>query len=258
MKELSAGIHNVLNSTRKRHLSVKQFVEGINSSDAGIKANLSTVLQSVRGTKQFWFLKKSDVMAMIREFGPPTLFLTFSCAEYDSFDIERYLRKLNNVPDSYPMGRLCTEDPISVSRKFSQKFRDFFTTVLLQGEVLGEVTHYFWKKEYQFRGAPHYHVLLWIKDAPVIGVDSEHAITEWIDNRITCHIPDEKVSPELYRLVTKYQLHKCSKYCRCKKKYDSSYVTHCKFGFPWEVTDETILNIVEDSLKSRSKVYHLQ
>ena len=84
-----------------------------------------------------------------------------------------------------------------MSRKFSQKFRDFFTTVLLQGEVLGEITHYFWKKENQSRGAPHYHVLLWVKDEPVIGVDSEHAITEWIDNRITCHIPDEKVSPEL-------------------------------------------------------------
>ena len=104
MRELSAGIYNVLNSTSRKHLSVKQFVDGINSSDSGIEANLSTVLQSVRGTKQFWFLKKSDVMAMIREFGPPT-----------SVDIERYLRKVNKVPDSYPIGRLCTEDPISVS-----------------------------------------------------------------------------------------------------------------------------------------------
>ena len=90
--------------------------------------------------------------------------------------------------------------------------------MLLDGKVLGEVTHYFWKKEYQSRGAPHYHVLLWIKDAPVIGVDSEDTIIAWIKNRITCHIPDEKVSPELYRLVKKYQLHKCSSYCRCKKK----------------------------------------
>ena len=83
-------------------------------------------------------------MAMIREFGSPTLFLTFSCAEYDSVNIERYLRKMNKVPDSYPIGRLCTEDLISVSWKFSQKFREFFTTVLLQGKVLEEVAHYFW------------------------------------------------------------------------------------------------------------------
>ena len=237
---------------------MKQFVDGINSADAGIEANLSTVLQSVRGTKQFWFRQKGDVLAMIREFGCPTLFLTFSCAEYDSVDIDRYLRKVNKVPKSYPIERLCIEDPISVSRKFSQKFHDFFDTVLIKGAVLGEVTHSFWKKEYQSRGAPHYHVLLWIKDAPVIGVDPEHVVTEWINKRISCHIPDEKGSPELHRLVTKYQLHKCSNYCRRKKKYKSAYVTRCKFGFPREVVDETVLNKVEDSLKSRSKVYHLQ
>ena len=258
MRELSGGIYNVLNSTSRRHQTVKQFVDGINGSDASIEANLCTVLQSVRGTKQFWYRQKGDVLAMIREFGCPTLFLTFSCAEYDSVEIGRYLRKVNEVAPSYPIQRLCTEDPISVSRKFTQKFRDFFSTVLVKGQVLGEVTHYFWKKEYQSRGAPHYHLILWIRDAPVIGVDPEDKVTAWIDKRITCHIPDEKISPELHRLVTKYQLHKCSSYCRRKKKYGSAYVTQCKFGFPREVGDETVLNNVEDSLKSRSKIYHLK
>ena len=58
--ELSGGIYNVLKSSSRSH-TVKQFVDGINSSDAGIEANLSTVLQSVRGTKQFWFCQKGDV-----------------------------------------------------------------------------------------------------------------------------------------------------------------------------------------------------
>ena len=57
---------------------------------------------------------------MVREYGPPTLFLTLSCAEYDSLEIATYLRKVNNVSDSYPIGKLCTEDPISVSRIFSK------------------------------------------------------------------------------------------------------------------------------------------
>ena len=126
LRELSSGIYNVLNSTSRRHQTVKQFVDGINGSDASIEANLCTVLQSVRGTKQFWYCQKGDVLAMIREFGCPTLFLTFSCAEYDSVEIGRYLRKVNEVAPSYPIQRLCTEDPISVSRKFTQKFRDFF------------------------------------------------------------------------------------------------------------------------------------
>jgi len=47
---------------------------------------------------------------------------------------------------SYPIGKLCAEDPISVSRKFSKKFHNFFNTVILKGEVLGKVLHSFWKK----------------------------------------------------------------------------------------------------------------
>ena len=86
---------------------------------------------------------------MICEFGPPTLFLTFSCAEYDSPDIAAYLRKVNNVPDNYPIGKLCAEDPISVSRKFSKKFHDFFNEVIIKGKVLGSIINFFWKKEYQ-------------------------------------------------------------------------------------------------------------
>ena len=85
-------------------------------------------------------------MTMICEYGSPTLFLTFSCAEYDSPEIERYLGKMNNVHPKYPIPKLCTEDPISVSQKFSQKFHDFFSTVIVKGKVLGHVALYFWKK----------------------------------------------------------------------------------------------------------------
>ena len=85
------------------------------------------MLHSVRGTKQYWFVRKSELRCMIREWGSPTFFLTFSC---ESPDIANYLRKVNDVPPSYNIGRLCTEDPISVSRKFSMKFHSFFQTVL--------------------------------------------------------------------------------------------------------------------------------
>ena len=143
MRQLAEGIYNVLNSTGKRHLIVKQYMEGINSSDSNTEANLYTVLQSVRGTKQFWYQKKSDVMAMVREYGSPTLFLTLSCAEYDSVDIDA---KVNNVTETYPTSKLRVEDPVSVSRKFSQIFRDFFNSVLVKGAVFVKVVHFFWKR----------------------------------------------------------------------------------------------------------------
>ena len=99
---------------------------------------------------------------------------------------------------------LRSEDTISVSRKFSLKFHAFFKTVLLKGEVLGTVEHFYWKKEYQAHGAPHYHVFLWIKDAPVIGRDDPDVVLSWMQERITCNIPNKQSDSELHSLVTRY------------------------------------------------------
>ena len=57
---------------------------------------------------------------MVCEFGTPTPFLTFSCAEYDSHGIADYLKTVSNVPEGYGVGKLCTEDPILVSRQSSR------------------------------------------------------------------------------------------------------------------------------------------
>ena len=57
-----------------------------------------------------------------------------------------------------------------------------------------------------------YHVPLWIRDAPVIGKDDPDKVLAWIQDRRTCHIPDKNSNPELYQLVTRYQLHICRSY----------------------------------------------
>ena len=251
-------IYNVLKSTKSQPMSVSKLLHSVEASDEYLEANLCTMLQSVRGTKQYWFVRQSELKCMIREWGSPTLFLTFSCAEYESPDITEFLRKVNNVPSNYNIGKLCTEDPISVSRKFSLKFHAFFRKVILNGEVLGKVDHFYWKKEYQARGAPHYHVLVWIRDAPVIGQDDPGKVLGWIQERITSHIPDKNSSPELYRLVTRYQLHKCSSYCKRRRKCpNNTFITRCRFGFPRQVCDNTKLNPVQESLKSRNRIYQL-
>uniref|UniRef100_A0A1X7TAZ5 Helitron helicase-like domain-containing protein n=1 Tax=Amphimedon queenslandica TaxID=400682 RepID=A0A1X7TAZ5_AMPQE len=118
------------------------------------------MLAPIRGTNQYWFSVKGEVKAIIAECGSPTLFLTLSCAEYDSADIAQYLRK------------------------------DFFNIVILQRGVLGKVEQYYVTKEHQMRGAPHYHILLWIENAPVVGIDRPEEVCSFIQDRITCHIPD--------------------------------------------------------------------
>ena len=257
LREISAGVYNLLKSTRGRPMSVSALLHGVSTSDERLEANLSTMLQSVRGTKQYWFARQSELRCMVRAWGSPTLFLTFSCAEYESADIERYLRKVNDVPPSYNIGKLCTDDPVSVSRKFSLKFHAFFRTVLLKGAVLGAVDHFYWKKEYQARGAPHYHVLVWIRDAPVIGRDDPERVLAWLQERITCRIPDRDTDPDLHRLVTRYQLHKCNAYCKRRRKCGRTFITRCRFGFPRPPCETATLNCVEDALKARKKIYQL-
>ena len=103
----------------------------------------------------------------------------------------------------------------------------------------------------------HFHILLWIRDAPVIGRDNPEKVLYWIQERISCRIPDEKSDPELHSLVTRYQMHKCSVYCKRRRKLGSTFVTRCRFQFPRQACEAESLNSVDDSLKSRKKVYNL-
>ena len=122
-------------NTGRQSTSVSTFLGQVARSDEQLAGNLCTMLQSVLGTKQYWFLRHSEFKCMIRDFGPPTLFLTVSCVEYESTDMPMYLKRMNGIPDDAKcnIGKLCSEDPLSVSRQFSLKFHSF----LLEERVSG-------------------------------------------------------------------------------------------------------------------------
>ena len=87
-------------------MSVRSLVE---TSDEHLEANLCTMLQSVRGTKQYWFLRQSKLRCMVWEWGLPTLSL--STVLNMNPNIANFLRSVNHVSSSYDIGKLCTEDP---------------------------------------------------------------------------------------------------------------------------------------------------
>ena len=110
MRELQAGVYNLLKGTRQHAMPVGQFIDRISCSDDEVEGNLSTIFQSVRGSKQYWFKRNSELLCMLREYGSPTFFLTLSCAEYDSPEIDSYLRKVNTVTPLQNYVR-CTPSP---------------------------------------------------------------------------------------------------------------------------------------------------
>ena len=91
----------------------------------------------------------------------------------------------------------------------------------------------------------------------MIGRDDPSKVLAWIEERITCHIPDQENNPELHNLATRYQLHKCSNYCKRKRKRRKTYATTCKFGFPREPSESPNMHCVEEKLKNRQKIYQI-
>ena len=91
-RALCSGIYNLLKVSTASPMTVHTLLNRVNRSDEELEANLSTIFQNIRGT---WFLKQSELKCMVGEYGALTLFLTFSCAEYESADIVEYLKKVN-------------------------------------------------------------------------------------------------------------------------------------------------------------------
>ncbi len=54
MREIQSGIFNCMKNTRSRRASVGELLIPLESNNAELEGNLSTILQSVRGTKQYW------------------------------------------------------------------------------------------------------------------------------------------------------------------------------------------------------------
>lgn len=89
-----------------------------------------------------------------------------------------------------------------------------------------------------------------------VTTDPERVLA-WLQERITCRIPDRDTDPDLHRLVTRYQLHKCNAYCKRRRKCGRTFITRCRFGFPRPPCETATLNCVEDALKARKKIYQL-
>ena len=109
---------------------------------------------------------------------------------------------------------------------FQHRLEAFFSEYLLSDtHPLGHITDYVIKIEFQMRGSPHAHCLLWVKDAPKIDKDPDDVMCAFTDKYITAVIPPVTSENEHhFKLISSLQKHTYSDYC-CKNK-------SCCFGFP--------------------------
>ena len=191
-------------------------------------------LRALRGSPPYFEKAKKDIFAMIRQLGPASLFCSFSSAETQWPHLLRILGKLVDNKEYTDTElenlnwqekcRLIQSDPVTCARHFDYQVSQFLRNFLMSSLApLGKIADWFYRVEYQQRGSPHIHMLIWLEDAPVFGVDSDDKVIAFIDKIIKCERPTN--NPELLTLVNR-QIHRHSHTCRKKSK------TECRFQLP--------------------------
>ena len=65
----------------------------------------------------------------------------------------------------YERTEILNSNPVLLARHFQYRVETFFKEIVLSG-LIGKVKHYAIRVEFQVRGSPHIHCLIWVEDAP--------------------------------------------------------------------------------------------
>ena len=158
-----------------------------------------------------------DAMAMVREFGTPDYFVTFTL-DPNCDDIK------NNL---HPKERYI-DRPDLTARVFWAKLHEFMDD-LNKNHILGVVKAYCSVIEFQKRGLPHTHILLWMNE------EDKLKSSEQLDQVIWAFIPDPKVDADLHKLVIDLMIHQCTYRCKYRDPL------HCAKGFPKNYQEQTVI-----------------
>lgn len=205
-------------------------------------------MQPIRGTPAYWSATQKDLFAMLRQLGIPTWFCSFSSAEYRWNDaISSLLRQRNDDRDPDELdwtdkNEILRSNPVTVARMFEHSFHIFQRDVINSpSEPIGKISDFFQRVEFQQRGSPHMHCLLWVENAPKIDVHGKQTVANFIDKYITCSIPDENEDPELRKIVLDVQQHSKKHSKSCKKNG-----AECRFNFPRPPSQRTFITEMHD------------
>ncbi|XP_024004882.1 uncharacterized protein LOC112082028 [Eutrema salsugineum] len=129
-------------------------------------------------------------MATCKHFGFPDLFITFTCNPKWP-EITRHLQRHNLKAEDRP--DIC-------ARVFKMKLDDLMYE-LTKKNVLGVVNAAIYTIEFQKRGLPHAHIILFLRPEHKLPTGDD------IDKIICAEIPDKETDPHLYEIIGDVMMH---------------------------------------------------
>ncbi|XP_064619488.1 uncharacterized protein LOC135482932 [Lineus longissimus] len=169
--------------------------------------------------------RQQDAISYVRLFGRPSLFITTTTNP-------KWPEILSNL---FPH-EAATDRPDVVVRVFNQKLKVLMK--LLKQGAFGDVQAWLYSVEFQKRGLPHAHLLIWLTPASKITPDV-------IDSVISAEIPDSIQDKQLHEIVKANMVHgpcgplnpksPCIKEGKCTKDFPKSFrqaTEQGKDGYP--------------------------
>ena len=165
---------------------------------------------SFTGSFRYMHERMQDALTFIREFGNPELFITFTCnsrwPEIKSNTFEHQLR-------------INRQDIIA--RVFNLKLKKLLDLIKVK-KIFGTVRAIMHTVEWQKRGLPHAHLLVWL---------SNQIEPATLDSVISAELPDPTVDPALFNIIKSTNVHShnnnsgCMRNGRCKKGFPKPFVS---------------------------------
>ena len=172
------------------HLETETREPGTNRQPGKPKILASSFTSGPRYMKQNY----EDAMAMVTEFGKPDFFVTYTCNPSHP-DI---VSNLGNNPTDTRADLTASDRPDVVVAAFKlhldalkKDLKSVFGKQLANIHVI----------EYQKRGLPHAHILIWLVN------DAKVRTVEELDSLISAEIPDPEVFPRLHEIVSRCMMH---------------------------------------------------
>lgn len=245
-KKVSDNIAVALRKMRGNDVTAGRLRGGSNDLQRLIFSDQAFLfLQKIPGSPSYWKKFQNEVLAMVKQLGMPTWFMTLSCADLRWKELLTIICKCHHInlsPDqladlSYEEKcKLLNLNPVITARHYQYRVETFFKEILLSKlQPLGKIVYYAIRIEFQNRGAPHVHSLLWTESPPQLTNSTTDNYIDFIDNHIKAYLPNKLDDEELYDLVETYQKHSHSKTCR---KYKNGI---CRFHFGRFFSERTII-----------------
>ncbi|GFX87714.1 ATP-dependent DNA helicase [Trichonephila clavipes] len=176
------------------------------------------------GSPRHMYEYAQDAMTYVRAYGRSDLFVTFTCNP-----------TWNEIKELLLVGQSSSDCHDITARVFKQKLKCLMDFII-KHHVFGETRCWMYSIEWQKRGLPHAHILVWLinKITP-----------DQIDQIISEEIPGKHINPNLFDVVTKNMIHgpcdafnnnsSCMSDGKCTKRYPRKLVSDTitdKDGYP--------------------------